>query len=148
MEKNDKQMHKSCVHAFSLSLFLTLIKGICYGMQIIAKEFGGVVQKKDIREDGPSDITIDQACPLFQWVDFAHVLFCQLVISVWCVCREREVQEGVQYKVSYCWPWYKPLRLAKNYWIRSRTTWYSFEKCLKYQATSWRYNIVTTFPCC
>lgn len=35
-------------------------------MQIIAKEFGGVVQKKDVREDGPSDINVDPVCPLFQ----------------------------------------------------------------------------------
>lgn len=41
------------------------LTGICYGMQIIAKEFGGEVRKKDIREDGPADVEIDSKCPLF-----------------------------------------------------------------------------------
>lgn len=45
--------------------FSSLI-GICYGMQIIAKEFGGVVQKQDVREDGPTDVSVDPDCPLFQ----------------------------------------------------------------------------------
>lgn len=34
-------------------------------MQIIAKELGGEVRKKDVREDGPSDIDVDAKCPLF-----------------------------------------------------------------------------------
>lgn len=34
-------------------------------MQIIAKEFGGEVSKKDIREDGPSQVEVDQKCPIF-----------------------------------------------------------------------------------
>lgn len=34
-------------------------------MQIIAKEFGGEVGKKDIREDGPTEVKIDSTCPLF-----------------------------------------------------------------------------------
>lgn len=41
------------------------ILGICYGMQIIAKEFGGEVRKKEVREDGPSEIEVNQSCPLF-----------------------------------------------------------------------------------
>lgn len=35
-------------------------------MQIIAKEFGGEVQKKDVREDGPSEVEVDSKCPLFE----------------------------------------------------------------------------------
>ncbi|BFF94493.1 GMP synthase [Drosophila madeirensis] len=39
--------------------------GICYGMQLINKEFGGTVLKTDIREDGQQNIEIETACPLF-----------------------------------------------------------------------------------
>lgn len=41
------------------------ISGICYGMQMIAKEFGGEVSKKATREDGPSQVEVNQHCPLF-----------------------------------------------------------------------------------
>uniref|UniRef100_A0A2M3Z059 GMP synthase (glutamine-hydrolyzing) n=1 Tax=Anopheles braziliensis TaxID=58242 RepID=A0A2M3Z059_9DIPT len=41
------------------------ILGICYGMQIINKEFDGTVQKKDIREDGEHTIEVEESCPLF-----------------------------------------------------------------------------------
>ncbi|XP_041777515.1 GMP synthase [glutamine-hydrolyzing] isoform X2 [Anopheles merus] len=42
------------------------ILGICYGMQIINKEFDGTVQKKDIREDGEHAIEVEESCPLFK----------------------------------------------------------------------------------
>lgn len=35
-------------------------------MQIIAKEFGGEVEKKDVREDGPTEVKVDIKCPLFE----------------------------------------------------------------------------------
>lgn len=35
-------------------------------MQIIAKEFGGEVRKKEVREDGPTEVEVDPKCPLFE----------------------------------------------------------------------------------
>lgn len=32
---------------------------------MIAKAFGGVVCKKEVREDGPSEIEVNIKCPLF-----------------------------------------------------------------------------------
>lgn len=34
-------------------------------MQMINREFGGSVQKKDVREDGQLQIEVDANCPLF-----------------------------------------------------------------------------------
>lgn len=35
-------------------------------MQIMNKEFGGTVHKKDIREDGEHNIEVEATCPLFK----------------------------------------------------------------------------------
>ena len=47
---------------FSLGL---PILGICYGMQLINLVYGGVVEKKEVREDGQFTITVDPSSPLY-----------------------------------------------------------------------------------
>jgi GMP synthase (glutamine-hydrolysing) len=42
------------------------VLGICYGMQIINKEFGGSVTKQRIREDGQYEAEIQNSCPLYK----------------------------------------------------------------------------------
>ena len=41
------------------------ILGICYGLQLIVKELGGTVEKLDTREDGPTEISVDNPESLF-----------------------------------------------------------------------------------
>uniref|UniRef100_A0A8C4SEK1 GMP synthase [glutamine-hydrolyzing] n=1 Tax=Erpetoichthys calabaricus TaxID=27687 RepID=A0A8C4SEK1_ERPCA len=42
------------------------VLGICYGMQMMNKVFGGTVHRKCVREDGVFSINVDNTCSLFR----------------------------------------------------------------------------------
>uniref|UniRef100_UPI001EAF7F15 GMP synthase [glutamine-hydrolyzing]-like isoform X2 n=1 Tax=Oncorhynchus gorbuscha TaxID=8017 RepID=UPI001EAF7F15 len=42
------------------------VLGICYGMQMMNKVFGGTVHRKSVREDGVFNIGLDNTCSLFR----------------------------------------------------------------------------------
>lgn len=45
------------------------VLGICYGMQLLNKELGGTVERKDVREDGQFEIQVETECPLFKGLE-------------------------------------------------------------------------------
>jgi GMP synthase (glutamine-hydrolysing) len=42
------------------------VLGICYGFQMMNKEFNGTVQRQDVREDGQFAIKLENSSPLFK----------------------------------------------------------------------------------
>ena len=59
---NDADAPKYDPEIFQLDL---PIFGICYGLQLINKHFGGTVERKSIREDGQFRIKVDPSCEIF-----------------------------------------------------------------------------------
>lgn len=46
------------------------VLGICYGFQMLNKEFGGTVHRREGREDGQFKIKLETSSPLFRLAQF------------------------------------------------------------------------------
>ncbi|VDP50565.1 unnamed protein product [Soboliphyme baturini] len=51
------------------------ILGICYGLHLINKQFGGTVEQKCFREDGQYEVDFDTSSPLFRLVAALRILY-------------------------------------------------------------------------
>ena len=45
------------------------VLGICYGMQLLAQNLGGVLEQSEVREYGPADLSYRVSCPLWDGLD-------------------------------------------------------------------------------
>ena len=78
------------------------ILGICYGMQVMAKHFGGSVQKGSIREDGRFVTVVDTTHPLFKGAKkeqsalFTHGDFVTDVPSDFRIIGQHQLADGTR----------------------------------------------------
>ena len=65
--------------------------GVCYGMQLIGRHYGGRVGRGDMREDGQFSVKLDTDCRLFSGLEetqevLGHVITCCHVTTFCLSC--------------------------------------------------------------